>query len=94
VDESAGRTKLLGSGLGPVRLQTILATIPGLFELVAGGKTHFDVEQVPMADVEAAWNRVEEGPRFVFTVEGSIGEECGPIAVTGNTLVGSRCLRQ
>ena len=81
VGESAGKTitlpgavlrsvdlKLLGSGFGSVRLDTILAAIPELFKMAAAGKLHVDVEPVPLADVEAAWSRVEKGRRIVFEI--------------------------
>jgi NADPH:quinone reductase-like Zn-dependent oxidoreductase len=81
VGESAGRTislpgsvlrsvdlKLLGSGFGSVPLDSILTAIPELFKLAAAGKFRIDVEPVPLADVETAWNRVEKGRRIVFTM--------------------------
>ena len=60
--------KLLGSGFGSVPLATIFTAIPVLFEMAAVGKFHVDVEPVPLADVETAWNRVEKGRRIVFQV--------------------------
>jgi D-arabinose 1-dehydrogenase-like Zn-dependent alcohol dehydrogenase len=36
--------------------------------MAAAGKLKVDVEPVPLADVESAWNRVEKGRRVVFTV--------------------------
>jgi D-arabinose 1-dehydrogenase-like Zn-dependent alcohol dehydrogenase len=81
VGESAGRTitlpgsvlrsvdlKLLGSGFGSVPLDTILTAIPALFKMAAAGKFHVDVEPVPLAQVEAAWSRVEKGRRIVFSI--------------------------
>jgi NADPH:quinone reductase-like Zn-dependent oxidoreductase len=81
VGESAGHTitlpgsvlrsvdlKLLGSGFGAARLDSILKAIPQLFELAAAGTFHIDAEAVPLADVEASWSRVEKGRRIVFTV--------------------------
>ncbi len=81
VGESAGRTislpgsvlrsvdlKLLGSGFGSVPLDSILSAIPELFKLAAAGTFRIDVEPVPLADVETAWNRVEKGRRIVFTM--------------------------
>ena len=38
-----------------------------LFSLAAAGTLKIDVEPVPLADVESAWNRVEKGRRIVFT---------------------------
>jgi len=81
VGESAGKTiqlpgstlraidlTLLGSGFGSASLDVILAAIPGLFSLAAAGTLKIDVEQVPLGDVEGAWNHVEKGRRIVFTV--------------------------
>jgi NADPH2:quinone reductase len=81
VGESAGRTitlpgaylraidlTLMGSGFGAVAIDRILAAVPGLFKLAAGGSLKVDVEPVPLAEVETAWGRVEKGRRIVFTV--------------------------
>ena len=50
-----------------VPLDSILTAIPELFRLAAAGKLRVDVEAVPLAEVEVAWNRVEKGRRIVFT---------------------------
>lgn len=81
VGESAGKTialpgatlrsidlTILGSGFGSASLDKIFAAIPGLFSMAAAGKLKVAVEGVPLADVEAAWSRVEKGRRIVFTV--------------------------
>ncbi|HUB29361.1 MAG TPA: zinc-binding alcohol dehydrogenase family protein [Terracidiphilus sp.] len=81
VGESAGKTiqlpgatlrsidlRLMGSGFGSVDLKRILESIPDLFKMVAQGKFKIAVEPVPLAEVEAAWTRVEKGRRIVFTV--------------------------
>lgn len=80
VGESAGKTinlpgatlrsvnlKLLGSGFGAARLEDVLNAIPELFKMAAAGTLRVAVEAVPLADVEAAWSRVEKGRRIVFT---------------------------
>jgi NADPH2:quinone reductase len=59
---------LMGSGLGSVSLDQVFGTIPDLFALAAAGSLTIAVEPVPLADVEAAWNRVEKGRRIVLTV--------------------------
>lgn len=59
---------LLGSGFGAAPLDQILAAIPTLFEAAAAGKLTIAVEQVPLSEVEAAWDRVEKGQRIVFAV--------------------------
>jgi NADPH:quinone reductase-like Zn-dependent oxidoreductase len=57
---------LLGSGFGAARLDKILASIPTLFDLAARGVLTINVEAIPLAQVEQAWNRVEKGRRIVF----------------------------
>lgn len=86
VGESAGKTislpgatlrsvnvHLVGSGLGSVSLEEVFGAIPHLFAMAAAGAVAMDVEGVPLADVEAAWNRVEKGRRIVFRVWGRTG---------------------
>lgn len=80
VGESAGKTitlpgatlrsidlKLMGSGFGSVSLQGVLDAVPALFAMAAAGTLKVAVDPVPLADVEAAWNRKESGKRIVFT---------------------------
>jgi NADPH:quinone reductase-like Zn-dependent oxidoreductase len=59
---------LLGSGFGAVPLDGVLAAIPTVFDLAAKGILTINVEPVPLAQVEQAWNRAEKGRRIVFTV--------------------------
>jgi NADPH:quinone reductase-like Zn-dependent oxidoreductase len=81
VGESAGKTialpgavlrgidlTLKGSGFGSASMTEIFAAIPKLFALAAEGKLNVAVDPVPLADVEAAWSRVEKGRRIVFTI--------------------------
>lgn len=81
IGESAGKTVSLpgailrsidltikGSGFGSVPLDQVLAAIPTLFAMAAEGHLSVDVEPVPLAEVETAWNRVEKGKRIVFTM--------------------------
>ena len=81
VGESAGKTinlpgatlrsvnvHLMGGGFGSVPLDQVFGAIPHLFDMAATGSLTIDVERVPLADVEVAWNRVEKGRRIVFTV--------------------------
>jgi len=81
VGESAGRTislpgstlraidlTVLGSGFGSARLDRIFAAVPTLFAMAAEGRLKIAAEPVPLANVEAAWSRVEKGRRIVFTV--------------------------
>ena len=60
--------KLLGSGFGSVPLDQVFQAIPTLFKMAAAGSLRVDTEPVPLADVQAAWTRVEKGRRIVFTV--------------------------
>ena len=79
VGESAGKTinlpgatlrsidlKVLGSGFGSVDLERVLGAIPELFRRAAAGALRVDVEAVPLAQVESAWNRIEKARRLVF----------------------------
>ena len=81
VGESAGKTialpgallrsmdiSLLGSGFGSVPINEVMGAIPRLFSLAAEGHLRANVESVPLAEVEAAWSRVEKGKRIVFAV--------------------------
>jgi NADPH:quinone reductase-like Zn-dependent oxidoreductase len=81
VGESAGKTvslpgaalrsidlKLMGSGFGSVPLQRVLDAVPIFFSLAAAGILRVSTESVPLAEVEAAWNRKDSGKRIVFTV--------------------------
>jgi hypothetical protein len=61
--------KLLGSGFGSVPLDRVLGTMPTPFDLVSKGILRVVVDPVPITDIEAAWNRVENGRRIVFTWE-------------------------
>jgi NADPH:quinone reductase-like Zn-dependent oxidoreductase len=60
--------KLMGSGLGSVPLERVFEAIPELFSMAAAGSLRVAVEPVPLAEVEAAWNRSESGKRIVFTM--------------------------
>ena len=79
--ESAGKTitlpgatlrsidlKIMGGGFGSIPLDQVFEAIPKLFELAASGILRIDVERVPLAEVESAWNRVGKGRRIVFVV--------------------------
>lgn len=59
---------ITGSGFGAVPLDRVLAAIPTLFSLAAAKSLKVPVVPEPLADVEAAWGRVEKGRRIVFTV--------------------------
>jgi NADPH:quinone reductase-like Zn-dependent oxidoreductase len=59
---------LKGSGFGAVPLEKILEAIPGLLAMAAAGKLRIAVDAVPLNQVEAAWNRPEQGRRIVLTI--------------------------
>jgi Zn-dependent alcohol dehydrogenase len=60
--------RLLGSGFGSARIERIFAAIPKLFQAAAAGTLRVDVDAIPLADVDSAWDRVEKGRRIVFTI--------------------------
>lgn len=57
--------ELLGSGIGSVTPDRLLAAAGDVVDQLAGGAVTFDVETVPLADVEAAWDRPADR-RLVF----------------------------
>jgi NADPH:quinone reductase-like Zn-dependent oxidoreductase len=59
--------KLMGSGLGSVPLDRVLGAIPTFFAMAAAGSLKVAAEPVPLAEVEAAWSRKQNGKRIVFT---------------------------
>jgi NADPH:quinone reductase-like Zn-dependent oxidoreductase len=58
--------ELLGSGLGSLSSKQILQSLTRMFAAV--NETHFaiDIDKVPLAKVEEAWTRKEDGRRIVF----------------------------
>jgi NADPH:quinone reductase-like Zn-dependent oxidoreductase len=59
--------RVTGSGQGSVSANAIVAELPRLAEEVSRGRIPVDVERVPLAQVEQAWNApVPEGRRVVF----------------------------
>jgi NADPH2:quinone reductase len=79
VGESAGPTLTLaagllrgqgleisGSGIGSASQAQIMEALPQFFRLAASGQIRFEVEKVPLAQVEAAWARKTEGSRIVI----------------------------
>ena len=57
--------ELLGSGLGSLSAQQILQSLSAMFAAVS--KVHFaiDIDPVPLAKVEEAWTRKDDGRRIV-----------------------------
>ncbi len=60
--------KLMGSGFGSVPLERVFEAIPTLFSMAAAGTLRVPTEPVPLAEVEAAWNRNQGGKRIVFAM--------------------------
>ncbi len=59
--------RLQGSGQGSVSPRTYLAELPSLVEEITAGKIAVSANEVPLADVEAAWTRRETpGERTVL----------------------------
>ncbi len=60
--------ELCGSGGGSISPNAIFAAFPQIWALAASGKLRVDTERVPLADVEAAWQRQDTpGRRLVIT---------------------------
>jgi NADPH2:quinone reductase len=58
--------ELLGSGFGSASLVQIVAAIKELFKAAAQVPYQFKVKTAPLSEVEALWNRPEQGVRLVF----------------------------
>ncbi len=63
----AAPVQLAGSGIGgPASLAESAAAYEGLLQQVAAGEIVLDVDPVPLADVEATWQRAGSDRRIVF----------------------------
>jgi NADPH:quinone reductase-like Zn-dependent oxidoreductase len=62
------RLEILGAGTGsaPTAPETWLEAMRQLLDRVAQGILRIDTERVPLADVETAWDRDQQGRRFVI----------------------------
>ena len=60
--------EVMGSGGGSIPPAAIFETFPRLWELAAKGGLRVDVEPVPLADVQAAWQRSDLGGRRLVLV--------------------------
>jgi NADPH2:quinone reductase len=59
--------EIYGSGDGSIAPQALFETFPRMWALAAQGKLSMDLEPVPLADVESAWQRQDTaGRRLVF----------------------------
>lgn len=63
----SSRLEILGAGTGsaPTSPELWMEAIQQLFERVANGQLRTDTERIPLAEIESAWNRNQEGRRFV-----------------------------
>jgi NADPH:quinone reductase-like Zn-dependent oxidoreductase len=79
IGESAGRTislpaatlrssglELIGSGFGSASLDQIRAAVNEFFIVAATKPFQFNIKKAPLSDIEALWNKPEQGARFVF----------------------------
>lgn len=60
--------KLMGSGIGSVPVAGLLGSIRGVFEATGPGNFQIETKAVPLADVEANWNKESGSSRVVFVV--------------------------
>jgi NADPH:quinone reductase-like Zn-dependent oxidoreductase len=49
--------QILGSGPGTIPLAQIIAAIPQFMAIAATGDLPIDIDQIPLAQIEAAWHR-------------------------------------
>ncbi len=61
---------LIGSGLGSVPPDRLLAAIGAGLEAAASGGVRIAAKAVPLSEVEQAWTGDDSGQRVVFTVDG------------------------
>jgi hypothetical protein len=58
--------EVLGSGPGTIPLTEIVGAIPEFMAIAATGDLPIDVDEVPLAEVEPAWQRGGGGRRIVL----------------------------
>ena len=59
---------LMGSGIGSIPLDGLVGAIRGVLQAVVPGKLKIETKVVPLADVEATWNKDSSASRIVFAV--------------------------
>ena len=62
----AVRLQIVGSGQGSVPTRDILAELPAIAGVITRGAFRIDARTVPLADIEAAWNKTATQQRIVF----------------------------
>ncbi|HEX2593928.1 MAG TPA: zinc-binding alcohol dehydrogenase family protein [Rhizomicrobium sp.] len=60
--------ELMGSGIGSVSLERLLAAVESVLQAAVPGKFTVATQQVPLSDVERAWSSDDAAGRIVFTV--------------------------
>jgi hypothetical protein len=60
---------LMGSGLGIVPPDRLLASIGAALQAAATGGLKIAAKPVPLSEVERAWTREDGGQRIVFTMD-------------------------
>jgi len=60
--------ELMGSGIGSVPTDRLLAAIGSLFQAAVGGGLEAVTKAVPLSQVEAAWSMPGDAARIVFTI--------------------------
>ena len=57
-----------GSGAGTISVEKIISEPPTFLSMVASGDLQVEVEEIPLADVAAAWLRPNNGRCIVLRV--------------------------
>ena len=57
--------EILGSGPGTIPQAEIVAAIPEFMAIAAAGDLPIDIDEIPLAEVEAAWHRRGGGGRRI-----------------------------
>jgi NADPH2:quinone reductase len=58
--------ELSGGGAGTTPLEAIMAALPQFIDRAASGELRVGVQQVPLAEVETAWQHGQRGRRLVL----------------------------
>lgn len=65
---------LMGSGIGAVRVSDIVQSATHALEIAASANLHIDVTEMPLANIEHAWNTDTNRNRIVITPQPGIRE--------------------
>lgn len=63
----SSRLEILGAGTGsaPTSMEVWMEAVQQLLERVANGQLRIETDRIPLADIENAWQREQNGRRFV-----------------------------